>query len=206
MGVVVYFSSCGITQDYKESSYISALKPQLATDEVYKEPIGERKIFTDHIDVTYKLFGGKVVRKESPVGEMYYMHVPGLGKMGRKGSPALPMRNDLFEIPWDSKPSIEIMEVVYVTYDNLLIYPAQPPMPDVYGAKAPPFYIDEKLYSSNQWYPFPIAQIYSDQKAAQKRYVRVLIGCAQQCPSKRQLRVLSKVKYRLHFNQKKNIE
>ncbi|MDC1106276.1 C25 family peptidase propeptide domain-containing protein [Prolixibacteraceae bacterium] len=199
LNIVIFFSSCGVTQDYKDSSYLSALEPRLGTSEIYKEPIGERKIYNDYIDVTYSFFGGKIVRRKSPVGDLYYMHIPRVGKMGKEGLPALPMRNDLFEIPIDASPSIEIMEVVYVTYDNLLIYPAQPPISDVYGAEASKFYIDDEYYSSNRWYPSPIAQIYSDQRASEKRYIRVLLGCAQQCPKKRQLRVFSKIKYRIHL-------
>lgn len=202
LGFLTIFCSlfaCSMTQDYQDSSFISSKKVKLTSDVVYKAPEGAVDKHDDYIDVSYHFFGGKVVRSNSPVGPFHYMHVPKLGKMGEAGAPALPMRNDLFEIPWDATPRVEIISVKYVVYDNLLIYPAQPPAPDVYGAKAPPFTINKILYASNEWFPSQVASIYSDQKAAQKRYLRVQVVAAQQQPASKKLRVLSEVRYRLHF-------
>ncbi|QZE12761.1 hypothetical protein K4L44_09175 [Halosquirtibacter laminarini] len=196
---MMFFSCCGITKDYGESAFISFEEPSIADESVYNQPELEKTMHAKYVDITYHLTGGKLMKKSSPVGDFYFLHIPGMGKLGKEGAPALPMRNNLIEIPLDAKPHIEILELESVSFDNLLIYPAQPLPSDVYGAEPPAFTFNKQYYESSLPFPTPLVEVYSDQRARDKRYLRVITCVAQQIGAKKRLKVYSKIKYRIHY-------
>ncbi|MDE5421593.1 hypothetical protein L3073_05200 [Ancylomarina sp. DW003] len=159
-----------------------------------QNPIGEK-----YLQVDYGFLGAKLTNRTEKGESYYFLHIKGFGKMGQEGAPALPMLNDLLKVPMDSKVSVELVESDYIEYDNFMIYPASAPISDAYGAKVPPFYKDDKIYKTNQFFPKDLVEIVSNQVSREERFVRVQIRPVQTNPVTKKLRVYSKLVYRLRF-------
>jgi len=193
------FISCSIAQSIP-TDYLSFTNNKSSSAEVFVLPNRQlSQDSDDYLDVEYAFMGAKLAKKTEQGESYYFLHIKGFGKMGQEGAPALPMSNDLLKVPMDSKVFLELVESDYIEYDDFTIYPASAPISDVYGAEAPPFYKDDKVYKKNQFFPEKLVEIVSNQVAREERFVRVQVRPVQLNPVTKKLRVYSKLVYRLRF-------
>ena len=150
------------------------------------------------MDYTFPQFEASAVEVD---GETYhYIFMEGFGVLDEVGRPALPMRNHNIAFPEDADIWIEILESESMVYDGYLVHPALEPALDLAGATEPRFTIDEKLYSLDQNYPEMPVRVMSINELQGVSLALVQICPVQFNPSRKQLTVYSRIKFRVVFS------
>jgi hypothetical protein len=128
-----------------------------------------------------------------------FVHIKGFGKMGEVGKPAVPAHTDIIIFPSGEKPKINILETEVQILEGYNIHPALEPARDTYGAPEPEFEIDNTTYSTNEFYPANPVEITDIQYFREAPLGFVQIRPIQFNPVTKQIKVYTKIKYRLEF-------
>lgn len=114
----------------------------------------------DRLEVTYKA--------EAPErhlmtldGITFLLTMPGYTSGGVVGSPALPVRNDVIEIPFCDDIRVTVANAVYDTlqYSYTLFYPLQASRSKSDTSASSKLYYDEERYSTDAFYGLPVADV-----------------------------------------------
>ena len=87
------------------------------------------------------------------------LHIDGFALMGQVGAPALPAHNEIIAMPRGANGKIVILNTEYFEYDGFMIHPALEPAFDTEGAPEPEFWIDESVYSKNDFFPKHLIEV-----------------------------------------------
>jgi len=117
--------------------------------------------------------------------------------MGQVGAPALPAKNEVIAIPRGAEGEIIIIEANYKEYDGFMIHPALEPARDTEGAPEPKFEKDEKIYSTNEFFPKNVVEITNTGISRGTKLVYVEVRPVQFNPVTKKIRVYSNIKYKL---------
>jgi len=145
-------------------------------------------------------------------GQKYQIiSIPGFGLTPEPGKPQLPVKGFLFGIPINAQTSLEILDVDFITQAGYFIYPArktvfQRDLPDSTNSLnnttiKNEFFIDQNLYSSNQYFPAEVVKI------GEPGFIRDhCIGRMQICPVQfnpvtKETRVYKKIRLKINFSQ-----
>jgi len=134
-------------------------------------------------------------------GKLYhYIHIQGFGKMGAVGKPAVPAHTDIVLFPSDEQPEITILETEVQILGGYNIHPALEPAHDTYGALEPEFRINHAIYNTDEFYPANPVEIIDVQHFREAPLGFVQIRPIQYNPVTKQIKVYTRIKYRLVFN------
>ncbi|MFC2111520.1 C25 family cysteine peptidase, partial [Bacteroidota bacterium] len=128
-----------------------------------------------------------------------YINVDGFSKMGEVGKPALPSHSDMIAVPDNATASIKVISAEFKEYSDFYIHPALEPALDTEGAPEPDFVIDQKTYSSNNFYPSTNVEIVETQKLRGTKIAIIQIRPVQFNPVTKKIRVYSSIKYEVEF-------
>ncbi|MCD4736119.1 MAG: hypothetical protein K8R53_08760 [Bacteroidales bacterium] len=121
------------------------------------------------------------------------------GNISKVGAPQVPVMGKYIAIPFGARAEVEIIDSKSKLLKGYTIYPAQEPIPEVYGALPQKFKIDESIYSTDSFYPSSIVQL-DDPVVIRGLKVSILrISPVQYNPVKHSLRVYSKLKVKIVF-------
>lgn len=155
---------------------------------------------SSYFEIEYNLPSISISNKSVNGIDYNFIHIKGFGKMGEVGKPALPAHTDIVLFPNDIEPTITILETEFQILDGYYIHPALEPARDTYGAPEPEFEIDNTTYSTDEFYPVNPVEITDIQYFREAPLGFVQIRPIQFNPVTKQLRVYTKIKYRLEFN------
>jgi PKD repeat protein len=155
---------------------------------------------SSYFEIEYNLPSISISNKSVNGIDYNFIHVKGFGKMGDVGKPALPAHTDIVLFPNDIKPTITILETEVQILEGYYIHPALEPARDTYGAPEPEFEIDNKTYSTNEFYPANPVEVTDIQYFREAPLGFVQITPVQFNPVTKQIKVYTKIKYRLEFN------
>lgn len=124
--------------------------------------------------------------------------VEGIPFLNEAGKPELPAKHDLILIPEGKKAKIEVLSFHADTFNQVQVYPAQPPKTDD-GSPTEAFAYNTDFYKKDIWYPKNIADLKQDQKLRGIRIGTIQFTPFQYNPAKKQLIVYYNVKYRITF-------
>ncbi len=145
-------------------------------------------------------FTGAFVAKKDVTGEVYqYLHINGFPEMGQVGAPALPARNEIIAMPQNSNGKIIILSSEYYEYEGFNIHPALEPAVDTEGAPEPKFYKDDKIYSSDKFFPETIVEITDVLKSRATPLAVVQTRPVQFNPVTGKIRVYTNIKFKVVF-------
>ena len=153
-----------------------------------------------YFEIEYNLPSISISSKSVNGMDYNFIHVEGFGKMGDVGKPALPAHTDIVLFPSDVKPTITILETEVQILDGYFIHPALEPARDTYGTPEPEFEIDNKTYSTDEFYPANPVEVTDIQYFREAPLGFVQITPVQFNPVTKQIKVYTKIKYRVEFN------
>ncbi|PLX18056.1 MAG: hypothetical protein C0599_12770 [Salinivirgaceae bacterium] len=153
-----------------------------------------------HFDAHFTIKGGKIATQTHKDEVYQFIHVNGFGKMANPGHPALPMTIEQILMPKMSKPQIKVTQSTYTELDGFNIYPALEPAKDTYDAEPPKWQKDEKIYSTDSWYPASPISIHSIQYRRGFPIALIQINPVQYNPVTGKIRVFSELDYDIQFN------
>jgi len=133
-------------------------------------------------------------------GEKYqHLFIEGFGHLQNIGKPSLPVHSDLLAVPLGAEVAIEILEMETSVIMDYLIYPALKPARETVGFPSPEFEIDEAFYAEDRKYPAEPVHIIDIQEYKGHSMALVSICPVQYNPAKKELILISNIKYRIHF-------
>jgi hypothetical protein len=107
-------------------------------------------------DVLVTAEGAFASRIAAPDGQTYTrLTVPGCGADAQGiGYPEMPFKGFFLEVPYGVDVSVELVDVSPVSLGTgFLVYPKQPPLPDIAHALDPDFEIDSEAYGTDAFFP-----------------------------------------------------
>lgn len=107
----------------------------------------------ERIEVAMDLPGAYWDKAQYPDGLEYdAIHLPGAGEM-EVGKPDVPMFSVWLAVPPGTTPKVSADPGPAVTWENMVVVPRQPPLPDSWGFSDPPFQKDLQSYQQKTSYP-----------------------------------------------------
>ncbi|MCT4636253.1 MAG: C25 family cysteine peptidase [Bacteroidales bacterium] len=155
-----------------------------------------------YLEVRYNFKGAMVSDQKRGSDTYNYLHIYGFGKMGQTGAPALPMRNDIIAVPQGVNVTVDVIESEFIEVSGYYVHPALEPARDTEGVPDPEFKRDEKLYSTDAFFPAKIADVLSVQTMRGMPMATIQVRPVQFNPITKKLRVYSKIVYRVNYNGK----
>jgi hypothetical protein len=120
----------------------------------------------------------------------------GMGHLIKVGFPQLPQTTRFLAIDTEGGFEVSVSDIQFQEYQGFEVYPAQPPLKR--DESAPEFQIDESFYESNSWYPTQPAVAESPAIWREIRVLPVNICPFQYNPVKKQLKVITAMRIRIH--------
>ncbi len=128
-----------------------------------------------------------------------FLHIDGFIKMGLVGAPALPLRKEVIAMPPGAAGKISIVNSTYFEYDGYMIHPALEPARDTEGAPEPEFWIDEKVYNTDAFFPANIVEITDVALMRGVPLAYTEIRPVQFNPVTKKIRVYTQIEFRLDY-------
>ena len=162
-------------------------------------------------DVSIKENGDITIRWEFPEyspktlkennTEFQKIMIPGFGYMHDIGKPDLPAYIEHVGIPEISDAKISVNEVKYHPVKNdILLYPAQPPLQDNYDAEEPPFRMDTAFYNSNTAFPASHLTIDETQSLRDIKIAAIQIIPFQYNAVQKELKSIKEISFTVRYN------
>jgi len=168
-----------------------------------KRPVLPKRIIKSEkssgITVTYEFENARVSTKEINSENYQYVNIEGFTKFTKIGAPAVPVRNDLIAIPGKSQIEVIIVDAEYIEYDGYNIHPALEEPRDTEGAPESVFVKDDKIYSTNAFFPGKIVELDGVVKLRGTETGIFQTRPVQFNPVSKKLRVYSKITYKVEF-------
>jgi hypothetical protein len=163
------------------------------------------KSSAEHTVIQLEIAGIYVDEVTTPAGQFQTLSlgIPAGGLLTTVGSPQLPVVARFLAIPDDRAVDINILEQETIVLTGYNIYPAQPPQPE--NAPAPPFVLDEKRYTTDQFYPETAARASDPMIMRDFRLVQLVLQPVQFNPVSRELRVTRRLKLELRYDRPSGI-
>ena len=153
------------------------------------------------LDFTFPGMDVSEIRKNGV--SFYRLFMENSGSTTKVGLPQVPVMGQYIAIPSGAQARVEIIDSKSKLLKGYTIYPAQEPIPEVSGALSPKFKIDKSVYSKNSFYPSSIARL-DDPVVIRGLSTSILrISPVQYNPAKQTLRVYSKLRVRIIFENSK---
>lgn len=187
IGKIIFAQSYFLPFDSKKSGKEETLPERVVTD------IG------NGLEVEYNFIGATVSDIEVENKIYNILRIDGFGLAQNVGKPNLPIRNDIIDMPLNSRMVITIIDTVSMIYDDYYLHPTLQPAYDHEGEPEPEFEINEELYSTNEFYPQKLVTLSDVQYLRQNPLGFVDISPVQFNPVTRQVKVYSKIKYRIEY-------
>ncbi len=148
--------------------------------------------------VDYKVI--KTDFMENSTGETFaLLRLPGYAYTGEIGKPKMPMLTGVIEVPHEAELKIEVIDAEYkeISLEDLgipyRIMPALASVPKIKGAR-PVFVLDEKTYSTNEYYPGKLVDLMHHEGFARgHRIVTVCFYPIQYNPVTDKIKVYTKI-------------
>ncbi len=154
---------------------------------------------SEYLEIEYTFPGAFLTQSINDGIQFQSLNIQGFGYHDEIGEPAIPAHNDLIKIPFGTSPKISIIESEYVELSGYTIHPAQAPYIDSPDVIDPAFRMDQTIYSSNAYFPKDLVHILDIQTLKNTQIAIVRICPVQFKPSKKILRVYSKIRYKISF-------
>lgn len=143
----------------------------------------------------------------APGGDFVRLALPDDGVTGNIGRPELPVLRKLISIPYGATPALEVRNAIYQTISlakfgsNLTVYPVQPPVAKIPGAReAATFQQDAAAYSADAFQLAARVTLGETGIIRGHRFVEVIIYPVDVNPAARELSVLRAVDVRLQLH------
>lgn len=128
------------------------------------------------------------------------LRIPAGGVLTEVGAPQLPVLARFIAVPDEKNVQIKILEEDVVTLTGYNVYPAQPPLPEGRDeSTGEGFVIDEKRYSTDEFYPEVSARISEPMIMRDFRLVQLVLQPVRFNPVSGELRVARKLKVELRY-------
>ncbi len=131
--------------------------------------------------------------------------IPAGGLLTEVGSPQLPVVARFIAIPDDKDVQIKVLEEDVVTLTGYNVYPAQKPLPEGKSEGEEGFVIDEKRYSTDEFYPDVSARIGVPMIMRDFRLVQLVLQPVRFNPGTGELRVARKLLVELRYEGHSNL-
>ncbi len=115
----------------------------------------------------------------------HQLSMPGGRRFGETGEPGLPGFTRMVVVPQMAEVQVTILEGNPEVYDNVLVYPVQPRLPEP-TQQPPDFTINSKLYQTNDTYPQSLYTIQYD-RVRGCRIALINVHCCRYNPAHRRL-------------------
>lgn len=115
------------------------------------------------------------------------------------GWPELPVFARYVAVPIGAEVAVELLDAQRTVESDVLVYPAQPPMPDSTAAQEGPLSFDEAFYQQDTIYPRLPVEAGVPGRLRDVRYVLIRFHPAQYNPARRELTVYSSMRVRVTF-------
>jgi len=129
--------------------------------------------------------------------------IAGGGVLTEQGAPELPVVARFIAIPDDRDVFLRVVAEETLTLAGFNVYPAQPPLPE--GKEPLPFVIDEKCYSTNEFYPEASCRISEPMIMRDFRLVQLVLQPIEFNPVLGEVRIARRMKVELRYAGESNI-
>jgi len=151
------------------------------------------------VEIIYNFSGANIAETQIK-GENYnFLHIDGFAKMRQVGAPALPAHNEIIAMPENSTGKVIILNAEYIEHEGFNIHPALKPARDTEGAPEPEFEKDEKIYTSDEFFPQNIVEVTDVLMSRETPLAVTQVRPVQFNPVTGKIRVYTKIEYRLEF-------
>ncbi|MEE4258029.1 MAG: C25 family cysteine peptidase, partial [Bacteroidales bacterium] len=152
-----------------------------------------------YFSITFN-FSGATIASQEVNGEIYdFLNIEGLSKMGQVGAPALPARTEVIAIPPGTNGKIVVTNASYNEYEGFKIHPVLEPARDTEGAPEPKFWIDEKIYGTNAFFPEKVVEITSIALMRGTQLAHTTIRPVQYNPVTGKIRVYTQIDFKIEY-------
>ncbi len=127
------------------------------------------------------------------------LNIKGFAKMGQVGAPALPAHNEIVAMPRGADAKIVLVNTEYYEYEGFMIHPALEPARDTWGAPEPEFWIDEQVYTANEFFPKNIVEVTHVKLSRGTPLAVVQARPVQFNPVTGVIRVYTNIEYRIEY-------
>ena len=151
------------------------------------------------LSIDYTFYGVLVSDREVDKTCYQLINIPGFGKLGDVGKPALPMRNYPIAVPIGARVQVEIIRSEYKSFKDYLIHPALEPAKDGIDEEEPRFVLDEEFYNTDTFYPEDVVSAGNIRIMRGFHFTYITFCPVQYNPAKKELRVYSHIEVRVTF-------
>ena len=152
-----------------------------------------------YVEITYKFTGASISEANEANEKFQFLHINGFAPMQQVGAPSLPAHNDIIAMPTGANAKIVLLETQYYEYPGFNIYPALEPATDTEGDPEPEFYKDEKIYTTDAFFPAHIVEVTDVLLSRNTPLALTQIRPVQFNPVTGMIRVYTVIKYRIEF-------
>jgi len=163
-----------------------------------------RKTLTEFTFINH-LSDIQTMNVKTNAGDFVKLIVSGYGENALRGNAELPVLEELINIPFGAKVSVEIIskeEKIISLSDygiNDLIFPSQPSVSKSEDASAVPFYFNEEYYASNDFYTHKLITTEYLGKMRGQQLARISIAPFQYNTVTNELKVITKMEVKVVF-------
>jgi len=144
-------------------------------------------------------FHGVLISDREVDGTCYQLiNIPGFGKLGDVGKPALPTRNYPIAVPVGARVQIEIIRSEYKSFKDYLIHPALEPAKDSIEEE-PRLVLVEEFYNTDIFYPEDVVSAGNIRIMRGFHFTYIRFCPVQYNPAKKELRVYSRIEVEVTF-------
>lgn len=188
---------------------------QLFSQEAYKLSLGDgmrvtgsdlsnpvRQVASSNMDkvtITYSFDYLDVVTKSVKEGNFDFISLPGFGSLKEVGAPSIPARTDFVAVPANAKPVVRVVSSKYKEFTGYYLHPELEPARDTEGSPEPVFEMNEKLYSTDNYFPNSIIDIVDVQVMKEVPLAMVQFKPVQFNPVQKTIKVYTEVTYEISF-------
>jgi hypothetical protein len=128
--------------------------------------------------------------------------LPGAGRSSKEGYPLLPLKGLLVGLPDDAEPSVQVLETEYRDRPDTLVYPCpRGLLREKDGRQRLVYepYLPQEAYRSEGYYPGALVELQDGGYLRGLRVARVVIHPAQADPAGKQLRLYTRIRFRVAY-------
>ena len=154
---------------------------------------------TSEIKMNYYFSGSNLISVKNNNTNYQHVRIEGLTNLNQVGAPALPVKNDLIAVPEGSAIKFKIVSSKHFTYKGFNIHPALKPARDTEGAPEPEFEKDEKIYSTNAFFPQEVVELKLTGISRKNKINKLQVTPVQFNPVTGQIRVYTELVVKIIF-------